>query len=92
MALRAASMDVGLTKDIYCPEPWWSRNPASNMIAINSPAELLHALVNDLLESEISDAVPVAKCWKSVDCDRLLREMVSVLQGAVPKGGFPELL
>jgi len=44
MALSAASMDVGLTKDIYCPEPWWSRNPASNMITINSPAELLHAL------------------------------------------------
>ena len=43
--LKAAAMDLGLAKDILCAEPWWSRNPAPNMITVHSPEQMLDALV-----------------------------------------------
>lgn len=65
-ALNAASMEVSLAKDIYCAEPWWSRNPTPNMITIASPAELLNALVCFLGQRGKADGV---LCSKSLEID-----------------------
>eukprot|EP00210_Caulerpa_lentillifera_P008308 g7928.t1 len=43
-ALKATRTGVGLAKDIYCAQPWWSRNLTKNTINVNSPDQMLHAL------------------------------------------------
>ena len=89
--LKAAAMDLGLAKDILCAEPWWSRNPAPNMITVHSPEQMLDALVDSAF---LSTGCHIngrwvhrcaAKCGKSVGGDRLLCKVVSILSSALPQ-------